>query len=309
MLATQSDADLVELIATMEGQPGWGTTGTLSMSGHKVFVKVIPLTDLEHANVGSTRNLYDLPAFYQYGVGSAGFGAAREVAAHIKTTRWVLDGAMENFPILYHHRRLPIPAKMRKRNPEQLERYVASWDGSPAIRAYMEARQNSTHSVALFIEHIPHVLQHWLPAHQDRVQWVVEQGIKITEFLRMNNVAHFDCNPSNVLTDGVRLYFSDFGLFLDAEYDLSESERDFLRRHRFLDMAEFVASLSWPLPNQEIEYTTEFRRALSPYAPIAAEMSQLFERLHTGPKTIGGYDDERIEALFRKVRTSSAESP
>ena len=55
----------------------------------------------------STKNLYDLPTYYQYGVGSAGFGVFRELVANIKTTNWVLQGAIANFPLLYHARIIP----------------------------------------------------------------------------------------------------------------------------------------------------------------------------------------------------------
>src|SRR3712207_3285725 len=65
---------------------GWGRNQVIEVDGEKVFVKRIPLTDREHENPFSTRNLYSLPTFYNYGVGSAGFGAFRELLAHVKTT-------------------------------------------------------------------------------------------------------------------------------------------------------------------------------------------------------------------------------
>lgn len=74
------------------------------MGSEKVFVKRIPLTDLGHENPFSARNLYSLPTFYNYGVGSAGFGAFRELFAHAKTTNWVLAGEIETFPLLSHYR-------------------------------------------------------------------------------------------------------------------------------------------------------------------------------------------------------------
>lgn len=71
-----------------------------------MFVKRIPLTDVEHRRWFSTRNHFRMPTFYNYGVGSAGFGAWRELVAHIKTTNWVLEGACPNFPLLLHWRLL-----------------------------------------------------------------------------------------------------------------------------------------------------------------------------------------------------------
>ena len=81
--------------------------------GTPVFVKSIPLTGAELANPGSTRNHYGLPPNFQYGVGSAGFGAYRELAAHMATTQWALDGTNEHFPLL-HSRVLPLPEEGRR---------------------------------------------------------------------------------------------------------------------------------------------------------------------------------------------------
>src|SRR5580698_8393929 len=53
----------------------------VELDGTKVFVKKLALTDLEAANAGSTADLFELPLFYHYGVGSSGFGAWRELSA------------------------------------------------------------------------------------------------------------------------------------------------------------------------------------------------------------------------------------
>ncbi len=69
----------------------------------------MPLTDLEQLpqHFISTANLFNLPLGYQYGVGSAGFGAWRELATHIMTINWVITGECANFPTMYHWRILP----------------------------------------------------------------------------------------------------------------------------------------------------------------------------------------------------------
>ena len=78
----------VALEALLAGAAEWrhgvgGESAVIEVDGEKVFVKKIYLTDLERApgNEGSTANLFDLPVFDQYGVGSAGFGAWRELQA------------------------------------------------------------------------------------------------------------------------------------------------------------------------------------------------------------------------------------
>ncbi|MGB5111173.1 MAG: hypothetical protein WBO08_05930 [Mycobacterium sp.] len=87
-----------------------GTTRTIEVAGTPVFVKAITLTDREvDAGPGDTRNLFDLPPWYHYGVGegSTGFNARREVAVHEMASEWVLSGASPAFPLLHHWRLLP----------------------------------------------------------------------------------------------------------------------------------------------------------------------------------------------------------
>jgi len=110
-LGRLDDRDLAALVdaGIPLGSGIGGRTSLLCVDGLPVFVKRIPLTDLERRpeNVRSTANLFGLPTFYQYGVGSTGFGAWREVAAHEMTTAWVLDGLYPSFPLTYHWRILP----------------------------------------------------------------------------------------------------------------------------------------------------------------------------------------------------------
>lgn len=297
----RTDLELSDLLSRAAPSPGWGMSRTVEVAGHRVFVKTIPVTDLELAKPASTRNHFDLPIVYNYGIGSAGFGAAREVAAHVTTTQWVREGANGGFPLLHHHRLLPLAGQTRKRIGEQLERYVDYWDGDPAIRRFIEARQASTHSITMFIEHVPHVLQDWLPLNQGAIGWVIDQAIEITTFLRGKGVAHLDANPQNILTDGKQLFFADFGLFLDRNFDLTDQERAFLEAHRYFDIADFIASLDWQAPDQPVEHNEAYKQALKPYRALIDEMSAVFSRLAAGPKTSGEYNDSRIASLLAEA--------
>lgn len=300
--ADRTDAELADLLGQVQPHPGWGMSRTLDVAGHRVFAKTIPVTDLELADPTSTRNHFELPIVYNYGVGSAGFGAAREVAAHVMTTQWVIDGAVDGFPLLYHHRLLPIARQTRQRSSEQLDRYVDYWDGDPTIRRFIEARQASTHSITMFIEHVPHTLQDWLPLHQDAIGWVIEQGTEIVDFLRARGAAHLDAHLSNMLTDGKQLFLTDFGMYLDEHFDLVDDERDFLRAHRHFDVGEFFSSLDWSGADHPVELEAGYLDALAQYRPLIDEMSAVFGRLTTGPKHGGGYDDSSIEILLDVAR-------
>ncbi|WP_243146953.1 hypothetical protein [Scytonema sp. UIC 10036] len=55
---------------------GWGTNHTIDFGQSKVFVKRVRVTNIEYDNLFSTRNLYNLPTYFNYGLGSAGLGVA-----------------------------------------------------------------------------------------------------------------------------------------------------------------------------------------------------------------------------------------
>ncbi|MFC1420551.1 protein kinase family protein [Streptacidiphilus cavernicola] len=257
-LARRSDQQLRELLETAAplGTGIGGTVALLRLDGVPVFVKKVPLTDLERRpeHTRSTANLFDLPAFYHYGVGSAGFGAWRELAVHEQTTDWVLSGEADCFPLTYHWRVLDqdAPAVATAPTPEEdreLEDRVAFWEGSPAVRARLRALRESTASVVLFLEHIPHRLGDWLYERVSDGGRTGEQACAMvrrelatgTELMNSRGLQHFDAHFHNVLTDGQRLYFADFGLALSDRFDLAEPEAAFLRRHRSYD-ASYTAT-------------------------------------------------------------------
>jgi hypothetical protein len=86
-----------------------GKAVLLDINNTKIFVKKIPLTDLEREpkNINSTANLFELPFSCHIGVGSPGFSSWRELFTHKLTTNWVLTGECQNFPIMYDWRILP----------------------------------------------------------------------------------------------------------------------------------------------------------------------------------------------------------
>lgn len=110
-LSLLSDQRLQEVVASAVplGSGIGGRSAEVDIEGTRVFVKRVPLTDVELRPecVRSTANVFGLPTFYQYGVGSAGFGAWRELAVHTMTTHWVLGNAYPGFPLMYHWRVLP----------------------------------------------------------------------------------------------------------------------------------------------------------------------------------------------------------
>jgi len=244
-LAQCDDRQLLALLTKSKKQRGWGENQTIRIGRTKVFVKRVPVTQLEYDNPYSTRNLYRLPTYYNYGVGSAGFGIYRELLTHIKTTNWVLDGAIPYFPLMYHHRIVPYRSKGTASTPDWYEGYIKYWNGSKRIDEFMSNRFKAPYEALIFLEYIPHVLHNWLPRNLDKVRMAIRQMGKALAFLRRQGLIHFDCHYHNILTDGAQMYLTDFGLALDRCSPLNRRERDFFNRHLDYDCGEFLSGLGY----------------------------------------------------------------
>ncbi|WP_128430046.1 serine/threonine-protein kinase [Streptomyces cyaneus] len=244
-LALLSDHALVDLVES--GAPlgtGIGGRSTLiEMDGRRVFVKRVPLTDVElrPENVRSTANLLGLPACFHYGIGSPGFGAWRELAVHTMTTNWVLAGRFEGFPLTHHWRVLPDAPQPLPEPLADVERAVAYWGGSPQVRDRIEQLRTASTSLALFLEYVPHTLHDWFGAQlrtdgaEAACAWVEQRLRATTDFLHGRELLHFDAHFDNILTDGQQLYLADYGLALSARFRLTPQEREFFDRHRLYD--------------------------------------------------------------------------
>jgi hypothetical protein len=253
-LSQLSDRRLREAVAAAPalGSGIGGRSAVLDVAGTPVFVKRVPLTELEARpeNARSTANLFDLPLFYQYGVGSAGFGAWRELAAHLMTTGWVLADAHPGFPLLHHWRVLPDdPPDGFVDGLGGVDGAVAHWEGSPAVRRRLEAIGRSSASLVLFLEHVPHTLADWLAGRGDAASspqpwpWIEEELTRGAAFMSARGMVHFDAHFHNVLTDGRRLYFADLGLALSSEFELSAAEAGFLADHLAYDRCYVTSHL------------------------------------------------------------------
>lgn len=182
-LALLSDRALRQALsaATPIGSGIGGKSAVLEVAGTPVFVKQVPLTDLERRpeNVRSTANLFGLPMFCHYGIGGPGFGA---------------------------------------------------WRSSSA-------------SIALFLEYIPQNVFEWLGEQvsageesTDRALALVDRDVEAgIAFMNAHGLLHFDMHFQNMLTDGRRLYFADYGLAISSRFELAEEELSFFARHQNYD--------------------------------------------------------------------------
>ena len=229
-----------------------GATRLIEVAGSPVFVKMIKLSDREvDAGPADTRNLFGLPPWYQYGVGSVGFSAWREIACHEMASEWVVTGKHGAFPLLYHWRIVPAVSLFGPAEAEVL-RAVEFWAGTPEIELRLRALSASTTVVAAFLEYVPSPLRGWL-SHQltgtgqdaaDLVATVDRQLLSAAEQMRAEGVVHFDAHLDNVLTTGQHLVVSDFGLASSINFDLDDAEQHFLKHHADHDVAYCAAELT-----------------------------------------------------------------
>ena len=250
-LAALSDGHLAALLAptgSCRTNSLGNQSGVIDVGGAKVFIKKIALTDLERnaENEGSTANLFDLPPFYQYGVGSAGFGAWRELEACRRASGWALSGECPHFPLVYHWRVLQREARpLSAEQLARLQRGVEYWDRSEAVRARLEAISAASACIVVFLEYVPETLRAWLgngltgegpdAGLEAAILRVHDQWRDTASFMNERGMLHFDLHRENVLTDGERVYAADFGLTLCTDFDLSPAERDFFETHRLYD--------------------------------------------------------------------------
>ncbi|MCG5217299.1 serine/threonine protein phosphatase [Streptosporangium sp. KLBMP 9127] len=260
-LALLSDRQLSELVgkASVIGSGIGGMSTRLEIDGVPVFAKRISLTDLERRpeNVMSTANVFGLPTFCQYGVGGPGFGAWRELAANALTTNWALAERSQAFSMMYHWRVLPGAAPVDDEHAD-IDRTVAYWGGSPAVRERLEAVASASASVVLFLEYIPMTLNAWLATQLAAGADALISACAMVErclltdvaFMNTNGLLHFDAHFRNILTDGQRLYFADLGLATSPRFDLSADESDFIARNTSHDLGYVVMNLvNWLVTN------------------------------------------------------------
>ncbi|MFF8429544.1 protein kinase family protein [Streptomyces sp. NPDC016566] len=325
-LAALGDRELAELVAA--GEPlGTGIGGRavrLLVDGHPVFVKRVPLTDLERlpGNRRSTANLFALPSYCHYGIGSPGFTAWRELAAHTLTTEGVSAGGFPGFPLLHHWRVLPDDPQPLPGELADVERAVAYW--GTGVRERLEALRTASASLTLFLEHVPHTLHDWLEAElrTDRADaactWVAESLTELTDALESYRLLHFDAHFHNILTDGHRLYLTDFGLSLASAFRLDGEEREFFARHRNYDRVHTACHLVIRLVTALYGYGREEREEyvrtlaagarpegipraaaelLTRYAPVAAAMAD-FSRPLVRDSRLTPYPDAELSRAY-----------
>ena len=239
-----STTDLIKLVFKGIVGQGYGINSIIDVNDTKIFTKTIPVTKIDLENMYNTSNIHNLPTYYNYGVGSAGFGCWRELAFHIKASNWVVDNKCPNFPILYHYRIIENKTvatkfekyKFNKRNFEY-------WNSNENIELYIKNRSNTNHFIVMCLEYFPLTL-YKTNIIKENVYWYQKQILTIISFLKKQEVIHFDAHPGNLVTDKKILILTDFGLVLDKSFSLSKQEISFFNRNTNYDKATLISNIS-----------------------------------------------------------------
>ena len=142
----------------------------------------------------STANIFNLPMCYQYGIGSTGFGAWRELAAHVMTTNWVITGQCPNFPIMYHWRILADTDSKIISDEEQtaLDKDATYWENNAPILILDEATSSLDSVTEKYIQDSLHL------AIQNRTTMIIAH--RLSALLEMDRILVF--KDGEMIEDG-----------------------------------------------------------------------------------------------------------
>ncbi|ASN39382.1 hypothetical protein CGQ24_10400 [Arthrobacter sp. 7749] len=266
-IAGLDEAGILSLVDAAEqvGVGIGGTTKKASIEGAAVFVKQLPLTNIEEADPTSTANRIHLPFVSHYGIGSPSHGVGRELAAHRVTSTWVQEGSAEFFPLLLGWRVIDrkCDADLSEFEGDVPQRQWGShWT---LIQKKLAAMTNASKSVVLFLEYVPETLGAWVrrsraagTGETDFIN-VVTQIIEATDWMKAQGFQHFDVHPGNILVDEGRLLFTDFGLALYRGFELTAEEELSMLTHEGYDRDTALMHLfHWVL--FELGYTSGQQR-------------------------------------------------
>jgi hypothetical protein len=141
-----------------------GETGTITVSGTKVFYKKLPLAKKFFDSGIDTSNLYKIPAYYNYnynyGYGSAVVNPWRELITHMSLSNYVIQGETTNFPILYHWRIIKDSDKSFESGltTKLLDRF----GNNKNIIKYLTDRYECEYKIIMFLEYIPNILYEFM---------------------------------------------------------------------------------------------------------------------------------------------------
>jgi hypothetical protein len=238
-----------------------GTTRTVRIGASTVFVKQLPLTSIEQADPTGTTSRLHLPFVSHYGLGSPTHAVGRELAAHRVTSGWVETGAADFFPLLLGWRVIDstCEADLSEFDSDASpRRWGPHW---PQVQSKLTAMKDASASMVLFLEYVPETLGARMRRSvaegtgAEVFPDVVQQLLDATAWMNGQGFQHFDVHPGNILVRDGRLLFTDFGLALHRDFDLTAEEEASIPSHEGFDRDTALMHLfHWTL--FELGYTS-----------------------------------------------------
>ncbi|ESU46345.1 hypothetical protein P376_5678 [Streptomyces sp. HCCB10043] len=120
-------------------------------------------------------------------------------------------------------------------------------------------------------------------------------------------LVHFDAHFTNILTDGRRLYFADFGLALSSRFDLSSGESGFLSDHLAYDRCYTASHLLRHHVLDLVRGDTERKAFLHDWiagrrpGDVPPAISAIIDR-HARPTVV-------VDSFFHRLFTESKQTP
>lgn len=128
---------------------------------------------------------------------------------------------------------------------------VKYWNNLSAVGNRLKLMNQATSSIVVFSEYFPQTLHSFLMQKAKEEKHEFDKVVKIAErdlqeaaqFMADHGMLHFDAHSENIMTDGHRLYFADFGLATSSLFDLSAEEKAFFAEHQNYDQIYVQADL------------------------------------------------------------------
>ncbi len=161
---------------------------------------------------------------------------------------------------------------------------------------------------------------------EEAVKLVDQQLLGAVRHMRSAGMTHFDAHFGNVLTDGHRVYLSDFGLASAPRFQLDSSELSFLRLTADHDLAYCAAALVNTIATTSLRLTDPKERndyvrrsadtgrapalggvladTVVRCAPVATAVNDFYWKLHDGNPT-AAYPAELIATALRGAGIST----
>lgn len=237
------DSEVRALVDTAEkvGIGIGGTTRTTHVGEAPVFVKQLPITHSEEADPFATVNHSELPLVSHYGIGSPSHGVGRELAAHQMASDWVQSGAVDFFPLLLGWRIIDLKSEIDLSEfdgDDPRHQWGTSW---PQVKTKLAEMKSASTSMVLFLEYVPKTLGSWVRRSladgtaETVFAAAVDQIIEAAAWMEKQNFQHFDIHPGNILVHEGRLLFTDFGLSLHPDFELTPEEESSMPTHEGFD--------------------------------------------------------------------------